>query len=124
MFRFVFIGVVWQLSFRSPAVGSELKGFRSAIYETIKEVRPKPEFSLIEQFEAKVPTVKAEFDLKTKATLITKYIFDDWKISADDSYEARDQKDNILPDAVLKTKRGHCVGQSPNTKSWSYINRV
>lgn len=84
--------------------------YLSAVSEVLKELRPAPSLSEVDTFLKKAPALKTDASLQQASQQISAYIFDDLKIKADDSFQSRNNKDNILPDSVLKTKQGHCLG--------------
>jgi hypothetical protein len=88
----------------------QLKSYIQSVKEVIREVRPKPNFDLVNKFLSSTPTI--EGDLKAKVNQITNAIFKDWKMTADESYNSIGNADNILPDSTLKKGQAHCVGLS------------
>lgn len=103
-----FLVVLASLAFLPDAKAAQK--YLSAVKEVIEEIRPKPSMKEIEAFLQAAPTVDTEQPLEKSAARITKFIFEDSKISADNSYLSRVNKDNILPDSVISLKQGHCVG--------------
>ena len=90
---------------------SQKPSYLSVVEEIIREIRPEPDLSKVESFlNALPPPPKGNLEAKAKA--LAKHIFEKVGIKADSSYASRKNKDNVLPDSVLTSKRGHCVGLS------------
>jgi tetratricopeptide (TPR) repeat protein len=92
-----------------PKSKQEVVSFQ--VKSLIKELRPKPDFTLINKFIQGVPS-RPQKSLKKNIELVTNYIFNEWKIKPDTSYKSIQQKDNILPDTTLDVRHAHCVGLS------------
>lgn len=81
-----------------------------AVKTVMSEVRPNPMMNDVDKFLKESPNLKKDDPLEKNASIISDYIFKKLEIAPDNTYESREQKDNILPDSVLKYKKGHCVG--------------
>lgn len=84
--------------------------YRSEVVAIVREVRPKPDLRLLEKFFEEVPRIPEKRALEQKAGALSDYIFNKWNLRADTTYLARENRDNILPDSVLRGKKGHCLG--------------
>lgn len=100
-----------QCQGRFVSVEPEKSGYFAAIKDVIEEVRPKPDLSLVEKFIKGAPDAP-NGGVAEKTKVLSRYIFKEWKIAPDVARASRKNQDNILPDTVLKGKRGHCVGLS------------
>lgn len=94
----------------ASAVAAPHYPIRDKLFATIQEIRPSPELSLVKKFLDETPKIDPSLPAEKKAEALSGYIFRRWKIAPDKSYESREQRDNVLPDSVLKTRRGHCLG--------------
>ncbi|MBT3982077.1 MAG: tetratricopeptide repeat protein [Bacteriovoracaceae bacterium] len=83
-----------------------------SIKKVIEEVRPTPSMKNVDEFLEGLPRFKKSWSLEKQAKVLNNYIFKTYSITADNSYLSRHQADNILPDSVLNTKKGHCLGIS------------
>lgn len=111
---------ILRLGLSLIAVSTALSSFASAaspkvsvkasLTAIIEELRPNPDLSLVENFLNGAPKVDPSLSPEAKAKILSDYIFGQWKIEPDNSYASREQKDNVLPDSVLKVRRGHCLG--------------
>ncbi|MCB0415024.1 MAG: tetratricopeptide repeat protein [Bdellovibrionales bacterium] len=108
--NFLIIFLDFILFFSSFQCFAASGSYLSSVQDIIKEIRPQPSFDDIESFLRASPKVDKTHSIEESAEKITEYIFKKLKIKADQSYLSRAQKDNILPDGVLTSKKGHCVG--------------
>lgn len=95
---------------QSNSLATAQPKYLSAVKEVIQEIRPHPLMDDIDKFLKTAPLIKPDQTAEKSVKQIIDFIFNDLKISADNSYQSRNNRDNILPDSVLKTKQGHCVG--------------
>ncbi len=81
------------------------------IVSTLKEVREKPSTADLDRFLSlfKKEEVRGK-TLTRKSSYITSKIFKEQHFEPDNSYLSRENLDNVLPDAVIRKKRGHCLG--------------
>jgi len=82
----------------------------TAVTGILAEVRDTPDLKTIVSFIDGSPRPEPGKTLEQRAAAISAYIFKATQIVADNSYESRSKQDNILPDAVLATHHGHCLG--------------
>lgn len=94
----------------APLSSNQPAPYRTALEQVINDIRPQPRLETLQKFVSNTPKIPQSLKLEDKALRITKYIFKEWNIEADNTYQSRDRRDNILPDSVLAVKRGHCVG--------------
>ena len=82
------------------------------IFALLKEIRPKVNENLINNFVDNTPKIDPNLSLEKKVSILSDYIFKHYKITPDTSYRSIDHLDNILPDSALKNKKAHCLGLS------------
>lgn len=92
--------------------GTDRPLLKKAVVDIVKEVRPEADVAVIDKFEADVPVFDPNLKIQEKVKLLATYLFSQLNLKADTSFESRANKDNILPDAVLENKQGHCLGLS------------
>ncbi|MBU6374485.1 MAG: hypothetical protein KGQ59_00660 [Bdellovibrionales bacterium] len=85
---------------------------RTEVETIISEVRPKPDLRQLKKFIDGAPQFREATSLEEISTGLSSYVFQTWKIQPDNSYQSRKQRDNVLPDSVLSTRKGHCLGVS------------
>ncbi|NOT80429.1 MAG: tetratricopeptide repeat protein [Bacteriovoracaceae bacterium] len=89
---------------------SGLTGVSKEVERILKEVRPKYSNQLLEKFIKNLPKFSPLLSLENKISRLNRYIFDELKMKADNSYLSRNNEDNFLPDSTLKFKKAHCLG--------------
>lgn len=110
MTPYLLISAAFALMVSANAAAAPHYPIRDKLFAAIQEIRPSPELSLVKKFLNEVPKIDPSLPVEKKAEALSDYVFRKWKISPDKTYESREQRDNVLPDSVLKIRRGHCLG--------------
>src|SRR3989344_5267509 len=112
--RALFIAATFLLLYALTASANERASggpYYTEIISTLKEVREKPSTADLDRFLSlfKKEEVRGK-SLLRKSAYITSKIFKEQHFESDNSYLSRENLDNVLPDAVIRKKRGHCLG--------------